>query len=627
MFVEGADQSRKTEEQILEESRSHQRAGRTAEALAVLRDGLRRGWLSAQGIEKAGRRIIKLLDESGEKRHEVLLLGQCTGTWLSACTTAAGWAGGTAFRVHEGQYDNVLQELHAAKSTARKPDIVVLLPWNQRLLSGADGASPQQRIDDAVAFWKQAWEIVGQDLGSRLIQIGYDWTSPGALGSHLSGKDHGAVDLIRRANQALRQQLPPTAFFLDLEQLSGNLGRDRFYDSRRYHWTKQPFSDEGTARLAQAIFAGIRALTTGPKKVLVVDLDNTVWGGVVGETGPLGIELGDTPAGEAYRSFQKYLKNLAKRGVVLAVCSKNNPEDAREPFRKNSDMQLTLEDFGAFEACWDPKSVAIERIAMTLALGTDSFVFFDDNPAEREHVRQALPEVEVVDVPEYPSEYIRALEAGQWFETVSLTSEDHKRSEQYRAEAQRREIKSNFATVEEYQLSLKMIGDVRPIDDGDFPRVMQLIGKTNQFHLTTRRHTPEVVQQMLAQPDSIGLTIRMSDRFGDYGLIAVMLGVNEPNSPKRTLRIDTWLMSCRVIGRTAEEFCLNALVERARLKGYGRLLGHYIPTKKNALVKDLFPRLGFQKLESVEGGIAGYELDLLQAAPARTFVAPGRHGV
>ncbi len=624
MVVQAIDQSRKTEEQILAESRALQRAGRPADALLALRDGLRRGWLSAQGIEMAGRRIAKLLDERGEKRCEVLLLAQCTGTWLSSCLTAAGWAGGTALRVREGQYDNVMQELLAAKAAGPKPDVVVLLPWNQRLLSD-EGASTQQRIEDELSFWKQAWEIVTKGLGARLIQIGFDWVSPGALGCHLSAKDQGPVELIRRVDQAIRQQLPANAFFLDLQQVSGHVGRERFYDPRRYHWTKQPFSDDGTARLAHEIFAGIRALITGPKKVLVLDLDNTLWGGVVGETGPAGIEVGDTPAGEAYRAFQKYVKALARRGCVLAVCSKNNPEDAREPFRTNADMQLALEDFGAFEASWDPKSVAIERIAQTLALGLDSFVFFDDNPAEREHMRQSLPEVEVVEVPEDPSEYVRALEAGRWFEAVSLTAEDRERSGQYRAEAQRREIKTNFASVEEYQLSLNMLGDVRTIDEDDFPRVLQLIGKTNQFNLTTRRHTPEAVRQILSQPDSVGITVRMSDRFGDYGLIAVILGVNEPGGSQRTLRIDTWLMSCRVIGRTAEEFCLNALLERAKSLGYQRLLGHYIPTKKNALVKSLYPRLGFRLVESTDGGAASYEMNLSQYTPAKTFVAAGRH--
>ncbi len=245
MVVQAVDQSRKTEEQILEESRAHQRAGRPGDALLVLRDGLRRGWLSPRGIEMAGRRIAKLLDESDEKRCNVLLLAQCTGTWLSSCLTAAGWAGGVALRIREGQYDNVMQELLAAKAAGQKPDVVVLLPWNRRILSD-EGGTTEQRIEDELSFWKQAWEIVTKDLGARLIQIGFDWIYPGGLGSHLSAKDQGPVDLIRRVDQAIREQLPSTAFFLDLQQVSGNVGRERFYDPRRYHWTKQPFSDEGT---------------------------------------------------------------------------------------------------------------------------------------------------------------------------------------------------------------------------------------------------------------------------------------------------------------------------------------------------------------------------------------------
>ena len=202
-----------------------------------------------------------------------------------------------------------------------------------------------------------------------------------------------------RVNEALRANLPAGSFFVDLEQVAGMIGRERFYDPRRYFWTKQPFSEAGTVRLAEHIWAGIRAVTTGPKKVLVVDLDNTLWGGVVGEKGPLGIEFGDSPEGEAYRALQKYLKGLAARGIVLAVASKNNAEDAREPFEKNPDMILGLDDFAAFEAGWGPKGQALERIAQTLNLGLDSLVFLDDNPAEGEQVRQAVPEVSVVEPP------------------------------------------------------------------------------------------------------------------------------------------------------------------------------------------------------------------------------------
>ncbi len=233
-----------------------------------------------------------------------------------------------------------------------------------------------------------------------MLQVGYDWMLPGAEGYGLAGEPGGIVELTRAANAALRRERPPGSYFLDLEMVSGMMGRESFYDPRRYYWTKQPFSERGTLRLAEHLWAGVRAVTTGPKKVLVLDLDNTLWGGVVGETGPLGVALGESPDGEAYRAFQKHAKALTKRGIVLALASKNNEADGREPFEKNPEMVLGLDDIAAAEINWEPKGTTIRRLAETLSLGLDSFVFFDDNPAEREQVRQAIPEVAVAEVPD-----------------------------------------------------------------------------------------------------------------------------------------------------------------------------------------------------------------------------------
>ena len=305
--------------------------------------------------------------------------------------------------------------------------------------------------------------------------------------------------------------------------------------------------------------------------------------------------------------------------MILAVCSKNNPADARGPFEQNPSMILSLDDFAHFEASWEPKALGLKRIAKTLQLGLDSFVFMDDNPAEREHIRQSLPEVGVVDVPEDSAGYIRALEAGLWFEAVAVTKEDRQRGDQYRQERQRREAERSFESMDDYLTSLAMVAEVRPIDETDLERVVQLIGKTNQFNLTTRRHSSEKVRQLLDHPDTIGQTLRMTDRFGDYGLVSVILAVADSPAPRSTLRIDTWLMSCRVIGRTAEEFFFNMLLHEARRRGTSRLLGHYIPTAKNGLTKDLYDRLGFAKL-SKDNGTVSYELDLKEAKPAKTFV-------
>ena len=614
------DAERFDEITVFNHSRQLRKENKTDESLHVLRDAMRRHWLSAEGIEKAGRQIIKHFKTANEKTLRVLVLGQCTTNWVCNCLTASAWAGGMSLLADDGQYDNVMQELMAAASSDVKYDAVVLLPWNTRLLADGD-RSPQQRIEDELSFWQQAWNLVNNQLNSRLIQIGYDYKSPGYQGHHLASQPGGSVSLIRQVNQALQANLPDMGFFVDLDQISGMVGREHFYDARRYYWTKQPFSELGTAKLSEHTFAALRTMINGPKKVLVLDLDNTVWGGVVGETGPLGIEVGDSPAGEAHRALQRYAKKLTSKGILLAVCSKNNMDDAREPFLENPDMILKLEDFAAFEASWDPKAVAIQRIAKTLRLGLDSFVFIDDNPVEREHIRQMLPQVQVVEVGEDASDYVHALEDGLWFESMQVTQADEKRAQQYRVEAQRREVQSTFTCMDDYLESLKMTADARAIGDEDFARVIQLLGKTNQFNLTTRRHSPQVVEQMLSDDNNLGLTLRVADRFGDHGVVAVFLATLEDHPQGKAFNIDTWLMSCRVIGRTVEEFCYNSLLAAAQDRNASVILGTYIPTAKNALVKDLYDRLGFKQVHISDEGSITYELNVKSAKMRKTFLA------
>jgi len=520
-----------------------------------------------------------------------------------------------AVTVQEAGYDAVLQEIGQGEAA----DVVILLPWTQRLLAppsrpGEAGTlSEESRIEAELALWSAAWE---QRRGARLIQVGYDWTGPGPAGVLQSER----VRLVRRMNEALRARLPAGAVFLDLEQVSGELGRDRFYDPRRYHWTKQPFSEDGTLALARHLAAGLRALTTGPRKVLVLDLDNTLWGGVVGELGPLGIALGDSPDGEAFRAFQRHVLGLAARGVVLAVASKNNPADAEEPFQKNPDMVLRRTDFAAFEVHWEPKARSLVRIAEALRLGLDSFVFVDDNPAEREAIRQALPEVEVVELPEDPAGYVAALERALLFESAALTAEDAARGAAYQAEARRQAEAASYASLDDYLRSLQMRADVRELDEADVQRVVQLLGKTNQFNLTTRRHGEDRVRAWMQDPRAILLTLRVADRFGDHGLVALLLAVPDPDQPARAL-VDTLLMSCRVIGRTVEHRLWGELLSRAAARGYTAIRAEYLPTAKNAQVAELYDAFGLRRVDAAEGTV--YEATLAELAVPVTFVTPG----
>jgi FkbH-like protein len=587
--------------------------GQRDEMLALLQGALRRDELDPEELERAGR---LLATQAGEPATRVRVLGQCTTRWLAPMIAAVAWGRGARLDVGDGEYDSVVQELmaHGAPHPGA-PDVVVLVPWSDRLL--ASSRSADERIADELASWQHAWRLAAGPR-ARVVQIGYDWQGVGPLGHHLSGAGRGDLAIVRELNHRLREALPAGAYFVDLEAVSGHLGRARFYDPRQYHWTRQPFSMAGAAALARHIFAGIRAIVTGPKKLLVLDLDNTLWGGVVGETGPLGIALGGTPDGEAFQAFQRHAKGLAQRGVLLAIASKNNPDDAREPFAVHPDMVLAIDDFAAFEASWDPKAIALRRIADTLGLGLDSFVLFDDNPAEREHIRQALPEVEVVDVPDDPADHVRALDDGLWFESVGLTDEDRGRTAHHAVERRRVELRTASTNLDGYLTSLEMSAQVRELDDTDMQRVVQLIGKTNQFNLTTRRHSEAQIRSILAGAGSVALTVRLRDRFGDYGLVAVVLGIAQVDAEMPTLAIDTWLLSCRVIGRTLEQLVLRELVRRGEHMGYRRIVGEYIPTAKNALVAGLYGELGFASL-----GSGRHALDLPAANLPRTFVAVG----
>ncbi len=599
--------------EALAQYRSLRKEGRLAEALVLARAHLR---IQEPGaITPWAPLIRKDVDAAfpDGKPLRVLVVGQCTTSYLLPLLAAWSWVEGVHIAAAEGGYDQVMQDLMAVTEA---PDVVVLLPWHQRLLA-PDARTAADRIEDEMAFLQQCWQQVAR-LKSKLVQVGYDWAVPGALGYSLSARRDGDVALVRQANASLHASMPAGTFFVDLESLSAWHGKLGFYDERNYHWLKQPFTPLGLSVLARHIAAGLRTFTSGRRKVLVLDLDNTLWGGVVGELGAAGVAMGRTSAaGEAFLAFQHFAKRLKASGILLAACSKNNDADAREPFEKNPEFALKMEDFAAFHASWDPKPSRMREIARELNLGLDAFVFFDDNPAERAHMRAELPEVLVVEVPEEPAHYIRALQQALAFEAVDVTAADSERASQYTAEASRRQASERAASPEEYLASLGMKAAVEPVTEKNLDRVTDLVTKTNQFNLTTRRHSRAAIEAMSGASRAVCFALSLSDRFGDYGIVAVVLGVP---SDETTLRVDTWLMSCRAMGRTVEHFTLNALVEAARAQGYGKIAAEYLPTAKNVPVKALLPDFGF--VPAPEWGGFFHVLAVDGVAPQPTQVAP-----
>ena len=395
------------------------------------------------------------------------------------------------------------------------------------------------------------------------------------------------------------------------------VGRDRWESPAQWCTAKQHPAPEALPALVDAQMAHVRAVVGLTRKVLVCDLDNTLWGGVIGEDGLTGIRLGPgSPEGEAYSALQEYLLELKGRGLLLAVCSKNNPEDARLPFEQHPHMRLRLDDIAAFVASWDDKVEQIRRVAHALSLGTDSFVFLDDNPFERTWVRSQLPEVAAPELTT-PFTYVRELDRHRYFQTLTLSNEDQARTEMYRVEGARAVLRTQAASLDEFLEQLRMRATAVAITPANLARVTQLVNKTNQFNLTTMRYTEADIERIAGDPRGWARAFHLADRFGDHGLIGVLLcRAAEPDG----WEIDTWLMSCRVLGRRMEHLMFDRLVEAARAHGIARVVGVYRPTAKNGQVADLLPRLGFDPVPGPEGETR-FERAVTSAATATsTFI-------
>jgi FkbH-like protein len=394
---------------------------------------------------------------------------------------------------------------------------------------------------------------------------------------------------IRRLNAHLTARRPRNVTIVDFEFLAALSGKEHWFDETAYFTTKQPFSIRLMPVVCAYLSRLIAASRGAVRKCIVLDLDNTLWGGVVGDDGVAGLRLSPTdPLGEAYLAFQSYLLALKERGVLLAVCSKNDEAVARSAFRDHPDMILQEEDFAAFVANWDDKATNIRRIAIDLNIGIDSLVFFDDNPAERSLVRQFEPSVMVIEVPEDPSRFIRALELSFAFEWPQLTVEDRDRVNSYHGNKARSDALAHFSDYDSYLKSLEMTAVVRYLTEDELPRFHQLINKTNQFNLRTVRYTEQVLSQLCKEPSYRLVEIRLSDKFTNYGSVAnTVLRLVDDN-----LFIENWVMSCRAFKRGLEDATFEAILEIGRLLHAHYIVGEYVETPKNSYVKSLLSGLG-----------------------------------
>ncbi len=502
-----------------------------------------------------------------------------------------------------GDYDNYISEVMEESSGLYEfhPEIVLVLPSERRCrykgrpsdpLSAQEDAA-RQIVHDLLGLARQIHDRSGAAvvLGNFRLPSAFD---PGPMRNTGLSSDYAFRKFV---NLHLGLSLPDYAHICDIEFLANRQGTLNADDERTWFESKQPFSTSLMVDVAREAANAIVSLRRAPKKVVVLDLDNTLWGGVIGDDGLEGIEIGTTsPRGEAYRDFQLALLELSERGVLLAVCSKNDHEKAIEPFLHHPEMIIRLSNIVNFKANWEPKSENIRQIATELNVGLDSLVFFDDNPAEIEIVRQFVPEVEAIWLGEDASTYTAALKNCRLFEFRSVTKEDLERTKLYQQEAKRQELQSTATDMDSYLASLSMKATVSEFTSIDAPRIAQLINKSNQFNLTTRRRTEAEVSALISSPRHASFTIRLADRFGDHGLIAVV--VTEVQG--KDLVVDTWLMSCRVLKRQVEELTLDEIVKRACDNRCDRVVGIYKRTAKNDMVSTLYPRLGFAAEEVCE---------------------------
>jgi FkbH-like protein len=510
----------------------------------------------------------------------------------------------------------------ASPLRAAKPDIVWLFSTYRDVpLEAQPGdavAKVTAQVEQAIAARQALWTTLVEQVGCTVIDNIVDSPADDPFGNLAGSAVWGRRSMLRRYNAELPAAVPAGVMLFDLDQVARTLGRDRWEDARFWYHSRHAFALDASGPVAHAaarLIAGARGLA---KKCLVLDLDNTLWGGVIGDDGVAGIALGHGEEGEAYVALHRYVKALKERGIILAVCSKNEHETAVSVFRDHPDCVLRLEDFAVFTANWRNKADNIRDIAATLNIGLDSLVFVDDNPMERDLVRQHVPEVEVIDLPEACSGYVEAIARSGWFEAASFSAEDSARGRFYAENAQRAAVRSDYVDLPSYLRGLEMQGAMGGADPFYLPRIAQLINKSNQFHLTGTRYSEAELKAIAAASDCVVRHLRLSDRFGDNGLIASLV----LRRKDRALLVDTWVMSCRVLGRTVEEFIANDIRAIALQRGCERVLGRYVRSAKNGLVEGLYERLGFTCVSRSDDG-AEWEVELSANVPAwTTWVQP-----
>ena len=563
-------------------------------------------------------RYEKLRDRLSLIPHRLAILRSFTVEPIVPLLRAGAFCSGIDLTVHSGDFNAYAQEILDANSSLYRfsPGSVILA------VRTADIAPdlwtqfcdlPQEEIHKAcqrVSASFMQWIGTFRERSSAALIV-HNLEQPirpnsGILDAQSAG---GQSESIRQINGELLRIAGENRgiYLLDYDALVARHGRQKWQDERKYLSARLPISSENLIHVSREWLRFLLPLNGRIAKALVVDLDNTLWGGIVGEDGASGIRLGPEYPGAAFQSLQRVMIDLVHRGILLAICSKNNPADAMEVLEKHPGMLLRPAHFAAMRIGWNDKGQGLREIASELNIGTDSIAFLDDNPVEREQVRASLPEVMVIELPQDPFEYASAVRGCPFFERLTLSLEDEQRTAMYAAQRKRTTEEQQFQSKEDFYRFLNQEVEIAPLSPETLSRISQLTQKTNQFNLTTRRYSEQQISEMSARAGWRILSLRVRDRFGDQGLV----GVSITHDERDTCEIDTFLLSCRVIGRTVETAFLSALAKAAVARGLTHLHGSFQPTKKNAPAQNFYSQHGFQRSsENSEGSL--WSLDLAQ---------------
>ena len=567
------------------------------------------------------KQIKKLLkqDNTNLPVVKVALLGDTATQFLATAIRGVGVERGYNIKLFEAEYNQVERQVLDPTSDLHQfaAKYTVVFQSSHKLLEhyGLKSEGLSELANERIQFIRTLCETTE----GKIIYFNYPEIDDTVFGQYANRTELSFTWQIRQLNCELMRltQEYPNLYICDIAALQNQFGREWMFDSSVYVSTEMVLSLDALPYVGSRVMDIICAIEGKFKKCLILDLDNTVWGGVVGDDGWENIQVGHgLGIGKAYTEFQEWVKKLKNRGIIIAVCSKNDEDKAKEPFEKNPEMVLRLDDIAVFVANWENKADNIRTIQQILNIGFDSMVFLDDNPFERNMVRENVPGVCVPELPEDPGDYLEYLYSLNLFETASYSAGDKDRTKQYQTEAKRVQAAQKFTNEADFLKSLDMVSVVEGFTPFNTPRVAQLSQRSNQFNLRTVRYTDGEIAALGASDKHVCLSFTLEDKFGDNGLICVI--IMEKRDAK-TLFVDTWFMSCRVLKRGMENFTLNTMVEYAKELGFERIVGEYIPTLKNGIVKEHYTNLGFSPI-----GDNLYELNIQGYEPRECYIRKSR---